>query len=105
MGKKAGRLLVGISIFYPSMVSYVDEMLEFIQENDVVDVAPGSVLLGMHQGYMLYWLEPGDPSGVMHVCNELPDPKAQSWPTFFDFLMYEAETVLGFRRRRARLVR
>lgn len=104
MGKKAGRLLVGTSIFYPSMITYFEEMQEFVLENNLANVVPGSVLLGTHQGYMLYWLEPGDPSGLMHVCEEsdLPDPEARTWPTFFDFLMSEAAEAVRMRDSRRR---
>jgi hypothetical protein len=101
MGRKAGSLLRGTSIFYPSMVKYLDEMREFPEENEFADlVVPGSVLLGMHQGYVLYWLEPGDLSGATHAREELPDPDAQRWPTFFDFLRHEAEAVVKMRAGR-----
>ena len=91
MGRRAGDLLLGTDFFSPFVVELIDEMRELLADNLVEHlVRPGSVLVGMHQGYELYWLEPGDPSGPLYYYTEGKDAPIRDWPTLLDFLVWQA---------------
>jgi hypothetical protein len=69
-----------------------EEMRELVVENNVEHlVRPGSVFVGMHQGYQLYWLEPGDPSGLLYWYQEGEQEPCRTWPTLLDFLVHRLE--------------
>jgi hypothetical protein len=90
MGRRAGDLLRGTTFFYPGIVELADEMRELVVENTVTHlVKPGSVLIGMHQGVELYWMEP---SGATYECGEIGPNPTHSWPSLLDCLIHEAET-------------
>lgn len=92
MGRRAGDLLRGTTFFYPGLVELAEEMPQLLEENDATGLArEGSVFVGMHQGYQLYWLEPGDPSGQLCWYEEGEDAIGQSWPSLLDFLVARAE--------------
>ncbi|AXB45016.1 SMI1/KNR4 family protein [Amycolatopsis albispora] len=97
MGRRAGDLLRGTSVFYPGIVELADEMRDLVRENKVEHlIAPGSILLGMHQGYQLYWLEPG---GRVHLYEEMETEVRESWPSLLAFLRAEAERHLELKAR------
>ncbi|MGC7097223.1 hypothetical protein ACPZ19_21325 [Amycolatopsis lurida] len=97
MGRRAGDLLRGTSVFYPGIVELADEMRDLLRENKVEHlVVPGSILLGMHQGYQLYWLEPG---GQVHQYEEMETEIMESWPSLLGFLSDETDRHLELRRR------
>lgn len=92
MGKRAGELLLGTDFFYPFVVELAGEMRELVSDNGIEHlIRPGSVLVGMHQGYELYWLEPGNPSGRLFHYTEGRDAPIGVWPTLLDFLVAQAE--------------
>ena len=97
MGRRAGGLLRGTSVFYPGIVKFAGEMRNLLRENKVEHlVVPGSILLGMHQGYELYWLEPG---GQVHRYIETETDVHESWPGLLTFLLDEIERHLELRQR------
>src|SRR5688572_12766779 len=67
MGRQAGKLLVGTDFFYPQILELGQDGRELLAENDAEDLmAPDCLVIGMHQGYEMYWMEPGQPSGRVH---------------------------------------
>jgi hypothetical protein len=103
MGRQAGELLRGTTVFYPAIVELVDEMCELVQDNNVTHlVKAGSVLAGMHQGYQLYWIEPGQPSGPVRMYVEGEKSVHESWPTWLDFLGTELERHQSIARKLGR---
>ncbi|WAL63062.1 hypothetical protein ORV05_18660 [Amycolatopsis cynarae] len=92
MGKRAGVFLRGSSFFYREIVEIADEVSDFLEESNVTHLmSPGSVFVGMHQGYELYWLEPGQPSGRLNFHLEGEEVIRRSWPTLLDFLAGKVE--------------
>lgn len=81
MGKKAGGLLRGTSVFHPSSSPTRSRRARSCW------------------ACTRYWL---DPSGATHAREELPDSDSQSWPTFFDFLRHEAEETVKLRAERGK---
>jgi hypothetical protein len=58
-GRQAGDLLRGTDFFYPFVLGLADDRRELLDENDAGNLLPeGAVIVGMHQGYELYWLAP-----------------------------------------------
>jgi hypothetical protein len=45
---------------------------------------------GMHQGYELYWLTPGEPSGTVYMYVEEETQPRGTWPTLLDYLVHYA---------------
>lgn len=91
MGRRAGELLRGTDFFYPAILGLSADGREFLEENGVAHLlAPGSIIIGMHQGYQLYWMDPGEPSGQVHFYTENSDDIAESWPSLLEFLVAEA---------------
>ena len=99
-GRRAGDLLRGTDFFYPAIVRLADEMRELLVENKVTHLMrPGSVIVGMHGGYQLYWVEPGDPSGTTYFYAEGEETPQQSWPTLLDCLVFEANEQIRIREQ------
>ena len=63
-------------------------------------IKPNSVLVGMHQGAELYWLEQGDPSGPLYWYQEGADAPREVWPTLLDGLVWNAQNQVRIRERR-----
>jgi hypothetical protein len=100
MGRRAGELLRGTDFFYPGVVEFARDMREMIVENAAGHlVRPGSVFVGMHQGYQLFWLEPGDPSGPLYWYNEGEETPRRTWPTLLDSLAWHAGWQKQIRER------
>ncbi|TDD36896.1 hypothetical protein E1288_41240 [Saccharopolyspora elongata] len=100
MGRRAGHLLHGTDFFYPSIVELADEMRELLEECGVTHlVQPGSVLLGMHQGGELYWMEPGEPSGAVFLYIENDDSPRRNWPSLRDFLITQTKEEQAIREK------
>ncbi|GAB3447147.1 SMI1/KNR4 family protein [Actinophytocola sediminis] len=94
MGREAGELLRGTDFFYPAILNVGEWGQEIVDENGIERlVAPGSLTLGTHQGYVLYWMEPGQPSGPVHRYVEGAEAIAQTWPSLLDFLVAEQARV------------
>ncbi|SFP32526.1 hypothetical protein SAMN05421810_102264 [Amycolatopsis arida] len=92
MGRSAGRFLRGSDFFYPQLVELVEEARDLLAENDVAHLMlPGSVVVGLHQGYQVYWMEPGEPSGRVHWYDEGEESVTRSWPSLVDFLVAQAD--------------
>jgi len=97
MGRRAGDFLTGTDFFYPAISGLADDGREFLEENDATHLmVPGSVIVGMHGGYQLYWIEPGQPSGPVRFYVEEEDSVRQSWPTFLDCVVNEALKEIEF---------
>ncbi|RZQ60747.1 SMI1/KNR4 family protein [Amycolatopsis suaedae] len=88
MGRRAGNLLRGTDVFYPAIVELADE---FRAAADEFGVASGSVLLGMHQGYVLYWL---DVDGRVCSFTEGDSEAGPTWPSLPGFLADQAGAEL-----------
>jgi len=102
MGRQAGTLLPGTDFFFPSIVELMDEARELLVLNNGNPLMrPGSLIIGMHGGYQLYWLEPGEPSGAVCFYSEVGNTVKQNFPSLLDFLVYEAERELELRLKRA----
>jgi hypothetical protein len=100
MGRRAGDLLRGTDFFYPGVIRYFDEVREFIVENGITHlVRPDAVLVGMHQGAELYWLDQGDPSGPMHWYQEGAEAPKMSWPTLLDGLIWNAKDQVRLKEK------
>jgi hypothetical protein len=99
MGRRSGDLLRGTTFFYPGIVELADELLEVVEENNVEHlVKPGSVLLGMHQGVELYWMD-DDPSGTTYEANETGPNPTHTWPSLLDCLLFETERHLRIKEK------
>ncbi|WP_147455056.1 SMI1/KNR4 family protein [Saccharothrix australiensis] len=88
-GRQAGDLLRGTDFFYPTVLGLADDGRELLDENDAADLLPeGAVVVGMHQGYELYWLAP---SGELSWYKEGATTVHRTWPSLLDFLVDQAE--------------
>ncbi|MCA1195765.1 hypothetical protein [Saccharopolyspora sp. 6V] len=95
MGRRAGELLRGSDFFYPSVVELDGEMRELLEECNASHLAPaGSIYIGMHQGGSLYWMAPGDPSGVVSEYIEFQEKPSRNWPSLLEFLSDAADEQL-----------
>lgn len=100
MGRRAGDLLRGTDFFYPSIVRLADEMRELLDECDATHlIKPGSILLGMHQGSELYWMEPGEPSGPVFLYVEYEEGPRRNWSSLRDFLITQAKEEKKIREK------
>jgi hypothetical protein len=96
MGREAGDLLRGTDFFYPVILEVGEWGQEVFDDNDMGHLfVPGSLVLGTHQGYIVFWLEPGQPSGPVHQYKE-GDKSAQTWPSLLEFLVSEQAYVQQF---------
>ncbi|MEU6642423.1 hypothetical protein ABZ863_07715 [Saccharomonospora sp. NPDC046836] len=87
MGKQSGRLLRGTDIFYPHNFRLDDDGRELLAENDVLHLlSGGSIIIGMHQGAELYWLEPGEPEWALNWYQEPDRTVHKRWPNLLEFL-------------------
>jgi hypothetical protein len=94
MGREAGTLLRGTDFFYPAILEVGKWGQEIVDENEVGHLfVPGSLVLGTHQGYIVYWMEPGEPFGQVCRYMEGEETVAQKWPSLLDFLVYEEARV------------
>jgi hypothetical protein len=94
MGREAGDLLRGTDFFYPTITEVGNWGQEILAENKVEHLfAPGSLVLGTHQGYIVYWMEPGEPSGPVRTYMEGKETVTQTWPSLLDFLVDEQARV------------
>ncbi|MFE3785941.1 SMI1/KNR4 family protein [Amycolatopsis sp. NPDC059090] len=92
MGRGAGGLLRGSDFFYPAILGLSADGRDFLEENGTASLmAPGSIVIGMHQGYRLYWLECGEPSGPVRCYTENADDLDASWPSLLAFLASAAD--------------
>ncbi|WP_173140072.1 SMI1/KNR4 family protein [Kibdelosporangium persicum] len=91
MGRRAGKLLVGTDIFYPSIVGIKRDASELLEECGVRDLVPNDALVfAMHQGYQVYWMadvSTGDPAVSMYQEGE--DGITREWSSFSSFLWDE----------------
>ena len=100
MGRRGGDLLRGTDFFYPGVIKYFDEVREFIDETGISHlIRPNSVLVGMHQGAELYWLEQGDPSGPLYWYQEGAEAPREVWPTLLDGLVWNAQNQVRIREK------
>ena len=86
MGVRAGRLLRGTDIFFPRVLRLREFVDEFVAENQWRPPAR-QLVIGMHQGYQLYYLdgtEVDDPPVVL-IMEDEPEP-IMTWVSFTDFL-------------------
>ena len=94
MGREAGDLLRGTDFFYPTILEVGKWGREVLEENNVEHLfLPDSLILGTHQGYIVYWIEPGEPSGPVRSYMEGEEAVTQTWPSLLDFLTYEQARV------------
>jgi hypothetical protein len=96
MGRQAGDFLKGTDFFYPTVLGLGQDGRELLEENHALGLLVlGSVIIGMHQGYELYWIEP---AGRVHWYKEGSQSVYQSWPTLLELLveeLTEERAVLG----------
>lgn len=91
MGRGAGRLLRGTDFFYPHIFDLDESGRGLLEENDALHLlAEGSIVVGMHQGAELYWLEP---SGVLNWYQEDDQEVHRSWPSLLEFLTAQADAI------------
>jgi hypothetical protein len=100
MGRRAGDLLRGTDFFYPDILGLDQDGKDLLQENDASQLLPaGALVIGMHQGYELYWLSA---SGEVSWYKEGQEDVHRTWPTLLTFLASQAEAQLEARRSRQR---
>ncbi|VVJ15377.1 Uncharacterised protein [Amycolatopsis camponoti] len=90
MGRRAGGMLVGTDIFYPAILPLKDSLDDFPVVRDLISSVPGSLVLGMHQGYQVYVVTDvgsSDPKVLMYEEDE--DAPVSEWDSFTDFLRSE----------------
>jgi hypothetical protein len=88
MGRQAGELLRGTDFFYASILGLPKDGRELLADNDASHLLPRDALVvGMHQGYELYWLSP---SGELSWCKKGRQDVHRVWPTLLDFLEQQA---------------
>ncbi|RZS43805.1 hypothetical protein EV193_102786 [Herbihabitans rhizosphaerae] len=97
MGRGAGELLRGTDIYYPTALNLAEYTEEYLAENDVAHLfAPGSIVVAMHQGYHVSWIEP---SGVVHENVEPDTTIHKTWPGMADWLLTYAQAQRASRDR------
>ncbi|SDE01148.1 SMI1/KNR4 family protein [Actinokineospora iranica] len=90
MGRSAGELLRGTDFFYPSILGLPTDGRELLVENDATGLlGDGSTIIGMHQGYELYWL---DSAGTLFWYKEGNKTTHRDWPSLLAFLEDQART-------------
>jgi hypothetical protein len=98
MGRRAGDLLRGTDFYYPGILGLANAGRELLRDNDALHLLPeGSVILGMHQGYELYWLEK---PGAVRWYKEGHRGVFSSWPSLPAFLSSQARAQAQVRRAR-----
>lgn len=83
-------MLVGTDIFYPAILPLKDSLDDFPVVRDLISSVPGSLVLGMHQGYQVYVVTDvgsSDPKVLMYEEDE--DAPVSEWDSFTDFLRSE----------------
>lgn len=95
MGRQAGELLVGTDFFFPRILGLADDARGLLTENNAGHLLPpGAVIVGMHQGYELYWLAP---SGELSWYKEGHQTVHRTWPTLLDFLVSQVKAQASIR--------
>lgn len=90
-GRRAGQFLRGTDFYFPDQADeeFVAHAHELLTENKVSHLMkPGSVVMGMHQGYQIYWIEP---VGAVNFYSETETSVRRTWTTLAEFLFNEAE--------------
>jgi hypothetical protein len=88
MGRGAGGLLTGTDFFYPDTLDIHDIGMEILRDDDKLDLFPaGATVIGLHQGYQLYWLEPD--GAVRHYTEERGI--IGNWPSLEAFLLIRTD--------------
>lgn len=99
MGRQAGDLLRGTDFFYPGILGLDVDGRELLVENDAAGLLPaGALVIGMHQGYELYWLST---SGEVSWYKEGRPDVHRTWPTLLTFLTTQANAQAEARRSRS----
>lgn len=104
-GRRAGDLLRGTDIFFPAPADpeFVAAAHELLAENRVAHLMdPGSVVMGMHQGYQVYWI---DSAGAVCSYVEADGSLAATWPSMVAFLRQQIDDHAAIRDRIDRLER
>jgi hypothetical protein len=98
MGRQAGDLLRGTDFFYPGILGLDRAGRELLEENRASHLLPPDALvIGMHQGYQLYWMSP---SGEVSFYTEGQQDLVGRWPTLLACLVFYRDAYLEARRRR-----
>lgn len=98
MGRQAGDLLRGTDFFYPAVLGLDGDGKDLLAENDASHLMPaGALVIGMHQGYELYWLSA---AGEVSWYKEGDQNVHRTWPTLLTFLSSQAEAQVQARRSR-----
>jgi len=98
MGRQAGELLRGTDFFYPSILGLDQAGKELLEENRTSHLfPPGAIVIGMHQGYQLYWLSP---RGEVGLYTEGEQDLDRKWPTLLACLVFYRDAYLEARVRK-----
>jgi hypothetical protein len=101
MGRQAGELLVGTDFFYPRILGLETDGRQLLLENSAFHLFPAdAIIIGMHQGYQLYWLSS---SGGVSLYTERRQDIDKSWSTLLECLAFEAEAMMSSRLVRHQL--
>jgi hypothetical protein len=95
MGRGAGELLVGTDVFYPEILGIkADAQVLFRECNFSVPTFEDSVVIAMHQGYEVYWLEScKDEDPPVFLYHEYEETPRRRWPNLVEFLAEAAAEV------------
>ena len=96
VGRSAGRFLRGTDAFYPAILGLKPEASVLMDENGVTDLySSDSLVIGMHQGYQLYWMNnphSNDPPVDMYQEGDLGVKR--HWNSFTEFLLDQSSRDL-----------
>lgn len=90
MGRGAGRLFRGTSMFYPIPIECREYAREFAEDDDPGLELEGRFFFGHHQGYQFYFLQRGTAEVFMYT--EQSGPPTFLSPDFNEFLWSTARS-------------
>jgi hypothetical protein len=97
LGARAGVLWMGTDAFYPQLMKIGAWALELLADNNASHLMPeGAIVIAMHQGYQMYWLEPSDmddPTAASYI--EGSSDIANRWVSFSEFISAEATEAIN----------
>lgn len=90
MGRCAGPLLAGTDIFYPAIVQYQEELMDFVRRDSSGMLPPDDAFIfASHQGYQVYWMATGGGGDPAVDEYQESDGIVQHWESFTDFIASE----------------
>jgi hypothetical protein len=98
MGRDAGPILRGSQAFFPQLLGMKSAGIELLSENNAKEtLGPDSFVIGLHQGYQLFWLSSvADSEPAVLMFQEGERVHSRKWNNFEAYL---TDVVSGLGRK------